>query len=286
MAPREIYGGAGPRYGAFRVIEQRGDWVTLETLGEPRGPHCAESLRALEPFRLRFFVPARALALVTRREVAQPFSDGTRIELARGVPAEPVDRDLFRVHLGAVTTVVRLSRADVGTRYLPSAELPPAQPTGGLDGAALAAAVPILGQTGRVEAREPVAAPVYAERPRGAETLVELRPPCARVVVRVPSHAIVPWQPQANEEPAAPGTVVVRAGAIVRWRGGAHAGVATRDVVPGVEVEGDGVRRCFRRMLHQGIDDGDPNSYVDLCFAREDVREAGAAPSSRLGDPR
>src|SRR5690606_14061905 len=82
MAPREIYGGAGLRYGAFRVIEQRGDWVTLETLGEPRGPHCAESLRALEPFRLRFFVPARALALVTRREVAQPFSDGTRIELA------------------------------------------------------------------------------------------------------------------------------------------------------------------------------------------------------------
>lgn len=288
MAPREIYSGAPPRYGVFRVLGQERDWVALETLGGPREPHCAETIDALEPFRLRVFVPSRALALVTQREVAQPFEDGTRIELARGVPVEPVQRGLFRVHLGSITTVLQLAQVDVGTRYLPSAELPRPETGRVLAGEVLAAAVPVLGQTGRIESSAPIDAPVYSEEPRGGEMLAELRPPCARIVVRVPPHTLGPREgsttSEAREEPSA---AAVRAGARIHWRDGTNAGVVTREVALVDEAESAGARRCFRHALRPAPEGSaaDPTSAVELCFDRRDVIDPGAGAATRLDDP-
>ncbi len=275
---------ARPRFGVVRVLGEERGWVLLETLGEPRGAHCAESPPAVEPFRLRFFAPARALVTVTQREVAQSFADGTRIELARGVPVERLTAELFRAHLGATTAVLRLGPTEVGTRYLPSAEPPPATPLRMVAGEAMAAGTAVLGQTGRVQSSELDGAPVYAEEARAGEALVELRPTCARVIVRVPPHVVVarepPPPPAASSAPSGPSA---RAGAVVRWRGGREAGVTVREVALEREVEGDGPRRrCFLRSAAEAAS---PPAGLELCFDRRDLVEPGMGAARRLDEP-
>ena len=144
-----------PHFAAFRVRGEENGWVALETLGEDALPHCAGGIDALAPFRLRFYVPVGALAPVTQREVSQSFDDGTRIELSRGVPLTRLQRDgFFRTQLGDVSTVVHLEPSEVGTRYMPSAPLPRPAVSRMLRGDVLAAAVPVLGRTGRVESSD------------------------------------------------------------------------------------------------------------------------------------
>lgn len=260
-----------PGFTALRILGEDDGWARLETLGEPAGVHCADGIEGLEAFRLRVYAPVEALMLVTQREVAQSFSDGTRAELARGVPLEPLPSpEWYRVHAGEVTTVLRIGRPDVGTRYLPSAERPAAPPVNVVPASAGA----ILGQTGRVESTRDL--PVYGAEPRGAESLVELRPRCARLVVRVPTHALGTAAGAIPEAPGGPpgDGVLVRAGTAVRWRDGSEAGVVTRDVRLS-EVEGTGALRCF--VPCEGC--------VEVCFDRRALREPGAGPSAILDAP-
>lgn len=284
---RDAYGlPTGPvTFTSFRILGEEDGWARLETLGEPAGAHCADGLPELAPFRLRVFVPSAALALVTQREVTQRFDDQTSIELARGVPLEPLPSvGWFRVHIGNLTTIVRLAQPELGTRYLPSAEAPPlAPPARVLPAAALAAGAPILGRTGRVDSSAGRDVPIVGERAGGSETWVELRPPCARLLLRVPSHAIVSAAEEGMPvDPAlpAPGGLVVRAGAAVRWRDGSAAGTVTRDAPLGAEVEPAGGLRCFDPCRGAGC------ASAVLCFDPRDLAGAGGGLGGTLDDPR
>ncbi len=280
----ELPAAGHPSFGVFRILGEEDGWAAIETLGDAGPPHCAGSIPALDAFRLRLYVPIAALVPVTQREIVQPFADGTRAELGRGVPLEALpQRMLFRAHLGDVSTVVQLGIADVGTRYLPSPELPRPSVDRALRGDVLAAAVPVLGQTGRVEASAASDVPVYEVTTHGGELLVELRPPCGRLLVRVPSHAVVSASAPAQLAPETPRSgPSVRAGATVRWRDGTPAGVALRQVTLATEAEPVDRLRCFVLALR---DDDDPTATLQLCFDRRDVLEPGAGPALLLDDP-
>lgn len=259
---------------ALRILGEEDGWAHVETLGEPRGPHCADNLDGLEAFRLRLYVPSRALVPVTQREVNQRFDDGTQIELARGVPLEPLpDRGWFRVHAGGVSTVLRLAPEEVGTRYLPSPEPSPEPPVRWLPAGAIPLA--ILGQTGRLQAHD--AHWVFGMQVRGSESLVLLRPQCARIRVRVPTHALLELSEQASSDAPqrAPGAgVTVRGGTPVRWRDGRAAGVVTRDVRLH-EVEPSSRMRCF--AVCEGC--------VELCVDRRALAGPGSGAASLLDPP-
>jgi hypothetical protein len=288
VAPETLYGGtAEPTYAVVRVLGEEGDWVALETLGEPSEAHCAPDVRGLEPFRLRLFVPTSALVPVTQREVTQALDDGTRIELGRGAPLEALERDLYRVRVDGLRTVLRLTRADVGTRYLPSAPRETAPSRRALRPEVLASAVPIVGRTGRVDAALPLAFPVHAEDPRGGETRVELRPRCGRLVVRVPSHAVMDVEPTVPEPPAVVATAGPRvpAGTPVHWRDGRQAGVVTHEVVLSRELAPSGRRRCFAHALRPATP-ADPAPELELCFDRGSIRDPEVGPARRLDAPR
>jgi len=285
---RDAYGlPVGPMsFAAFRILGEEDGWARLESLGEPAGPHCADGLEELAPFRLRVFVPSAALALVTQREVSQQFTDQTSIELSRGVPLESLPSPgWFRVHVGGLTTVVRLAQPELGTRYLPSAEAPAlAPPTRVLPAATLAAGVPVLGQTGRVDSSAGRDVPIVGERAGGSETWVELRPRCARILARVPTHVItasegMPGDPMAPRMPA-PGELVARAGAAVRWRDGSTAGTVTRDAPLGDELEPSGALRCFDPCRGEGC------ATAVLCFDPSDVVDPRGGLGGSLDDPR
>lgn len=253
------------RLTVFRVIDRREGVAELETTA---ARHCAPGFLGV---RLRFYADERALVPVTQREVVQSFPDGTRIELGRGVPLEALrGTPLYRAYLGPITTVVRLGLGDVGTSYLPSA--PNEAVTSGrvLSGDALAAGVPVIGQTGRVEGTSDVA--IVASTDRGSEALVELRPACARLVVRVPIHTIAERAIVSEADEAGTGQLV-RAGARLSFRDGARAGVVEHDVRFAREVDPNGDRRCF---VHEEL---------ELCVERRDLGE-DARPSGLLDDPR
>jgi hypothetical protein len=272
----------GPAFVAFRMVRTENGWAELETLGA-RGPHCAESFEALDALRVRFFVPARALVPITTREIEQSFPDGSEIELSRGVPVEPLPgTPLVRVFLGSTRTVLRVSPADYGTRYLPSEGAAYGPSAVVIAREALAAAVPILGQTGRVEGSEALA--VYDQENARSEVLAEIRPRCARLVVRVPAQTLIA-APGPNEAPAperpAP---AIRAGAHLSWRDGTDAGRAAREARFDRESEPAGDRRCFVRSIEDATVDG--AAFIELCVARADVIDPNARPASLLEDPR
>lgn len=269
---------------AFRVVGEAGGWTTVETLGGDGEAHCTAERPFLSPFHLRLHVPSRSLVPVTVREVTQTFDDGTSVRLARGVPLESVDRrQLYRARLGQLSTVVRLDRRDVGTRYLPS-DLPRAAPVQGrLSMDALRAGAPILGRTGRVHSTETSGdVAVHARERRGGEEIVELRPRCARLSVRVPAHVV-------SEPMGAIGGIVpgpsdappyVEPGTRIFWRDGRDAGIITRRVTAGDEVGAAGDLRCFARALHR---DAEPS--VVLCFERAAVVTPGRNAAGSLSSP-
>lgn len=283
---RDAYGlPIGPMsFTAFRILGDEEGWARLETLGEPAGAHCADGLPELAPFRLQVFVPSAALAPVTQREVSQVFTDQTSIELSRGVPLEPLPSPgWFRVHVGDLTTVVRLAQPELGTRYLPSAAPPPiAAAARVLPAAVLAAGTPILGQTGRVDSSAGRDVPIVGERAGGSETWVELRPPCARLLVRVPTHAITSAATAEADPPPPPlpGQPIARAGAAVRWRDGSPAGTVTRDAPLGDELESAGALRCFDLCPGEGC------ASAVLCFDPSDLVDPRAGPAGSLDTPR
>jgi len=228
---------------------------------------------------------------VTTREVEQTFPDDTSIELSRGVPLDPLgSTGLFRAHLGGVSTVLRLDAGDVGTRYLPSPPLPHPDTTRVLSSDALAADVPILGETGRLEGEREGSLDVYEATSRGnSELFVEVRPRCARAVVRVPAHVVTEVSGRISgreaEEPSTP--PLVRAGATVYWSDGREAGTVASRADPGEEVERHGDRRCFRRAVRPVPPEAssDPSAAVVLCFDRRDVIDPDVGPAELLDAP-
>jgi hypothetical protein len=261
----------GQRFAVLRVIGIGAGWATLETVaGGAFDGHCVPGVARLEPFRLRFSVRERALSPLTQREIVQSFPDGTRIELARGVPVEALPgSSLVRAHLGDVSTVLRLERADVGTRYVPSRGFEePSSVRGWVRADALAAAVPIVGGTGRVESHAPIGVPVVAIEGSGSEVLAQIRPRCARLTVRMPAHAIGATDFIAGTLVGeSPEPYVVRAGAPLYWRDGTEAGVVATDVRFARELEPSGERRCFSRVIVF-----EPREVaLELCAARRDV---------------
>lgn len=293
VAPEAVYGGSGvPSLAVVRVLGERDGWVAIETLGEPADAHCAPDVGGLEALRVRFFVPSGALVPVTTREIVQELDDGTRIELDRGAPLEPLpERDLHRVRLGGLRFVARLARTEVGTRYLPSARPSLAAASRALRADVLAARVPILGRTGRVDADLPRPEPVHAVVPRGGELLAELRPRCGRLVVRVPTHALSDLsdepsdEPSVEDEPAPTDAPSFPAGTRIRWRDGREAGVVTRALTLAREVESPGGLRCFLHPLRRASAT-DPSPDVELCFEPRAVLEPGLGRARQLGSPR
>ncbi len=288
-SPVALYGGGAPEpsFAVVRVLGTEGDWVAVETLGEPSEAHCVPGVEGLEAFRLRLFARSSALVPVTQREVVQQLDDGTRVALGRGAPLEPLpQRDFYRARLGVLRTVLRVDRASVGTRYLPSAPVTLEPTPRVLSPDVLPAALPILGRTGRVDAALPVAYPVHDEGVRGGESFVELRARCGRLVVRVPSHAVVDAPPADPPAPdASPRTgPTVRAGTIVHWRDGRAAGVTTRTVQLGAEFAPSGRRRCFAHALRP-ITPADPSPELELCIDRGAVDEPGIGAAHRLDPP-
>jgi hypothetical protein len=283
----------------FRLVREERGWVELETLGEPASTHCAPAIAPLESFRLRFFVPREALMTVTARESSQRFSDGTSISLSRGVPLERVGGEMWRARMGTVSAVVRLASADLGTRYLPSAPVDRSTRAVTLSADAVAAGVPILGQTGRLEGERGEPLPVYATHGRGAsELLVELRPPCARVEVRVPAHVVMDDEAAREadvssaaeaEVPEAPGHASgpsVEPGAAITFRDGRAAGVVARRTNLLSELAPREARRCFRvelRDIPEGTED--EAAWLELCFDRRVVMDPGAGVAARLDAP-
>jgi len=269
---------------ALRIVGESGGWATVETLGGDDDAHCPDPRLALDAFRLRLHVPVRSLVPVTAREVTQSFDDGTSVRIARGVPLENLGRgDLHRARLGELSTVVRLAARDVGTRYLPSAAPEAATPTGLLAIDALRAGVPILGSTGHVqssEGRGDVA--VFAREAHGSELLVELRPRCAALRVRVPPHVVSDSIGSAAATALAPSAAppFVEPGAHIFWPDGRDAGTITRRVSAGEEVEAEGELRCFARALHPS----EPTDIV-LCFRRTDVFTPGEGIANNLAAP-
>lgn len=274
----------GDTFVVVHVLRERRGWAEVETAGTATDAHCVPDAPGLRPFRLRLYVPSRALAQLTVREVVQRFEDGTSAWLARGVPLERLERPgYYRVRLGALSTVLRLEPSEIGTRYLPS-EAPPAAepPAGRLDVAALRAGVPVLGQTGRVHSAVATAdLPVASVEPRGSEALVVLRPRCAELRVRVPVHVVgePPDLLSATPPPAEAGPPFAEPGTPIFWPGGREAGSVTERVGLDHEVEGDAERRCFGRAL----DGGDTPGAV-LCFRRADLGTPGA-PAAGLTPP-
>jgi hypothetical protein len=178
-----------------------------------------------------------------------------------------------------------LAQPELGTRYMPSAEPPPvAPPARVLPASALAAGVAILGQTGRVDSSAGRDVPIVGERASGGESVIELRPRCARLSVRVPSHAIAPAGPAVDPagvepRPAPAGERVVRAGTTVRWRDGAVAGAVSADAQLGAEVEPAGGLRCFDACRGGGC------ASAVLCFDPRDIVDGTAGPGGLLDDP-
>lgn len=310
----------GAAFATFRVLREQNGWAEIETLGGPGDGHCAVALPELEAFRLRLYVPARAIAPVNTREVTQRFADGTSIALARGVPLEPLPgTGLFRARFGGHSAVVRVPTADVGTRYLMS-ETPAHTPAHHvLSGAAVASASAVLGQTGRLEG-DGEDLLVYARRElSAAELLVEVRPPCARLEVRVPAHVVrehvalqivarrhfdlhdslpepaVPAVPQSPEHivPEAPGRVAPVSQAPVNEpapgrspfveRGAEIAWASGRSA--GVVARRTQLGRELdaaggRRCFAVGAD-----VDVPLCFAAADLEDPSAGAAARLAPP-
>lgn len=269
---------------AFRIVGEADGWVTVETLGSGGEAHCTAERPALSPFHLRLHVTSRSLVPVTVREVTQTFDDGTAVRLARGVPLESIGRGrLFRARLGQLSTVVRLDPRDVGTRYLPS-EPPEAVPMQGLLSAeTLRAGVPIVGRTGRVQSSEiRTDVVVHARERRDADEIVELRPRCARLSVRVPARVVREPAGLLSGRVTGPSDAppYVDRGARIFWPDGRDAGVITRRVTAGEEVGSEGDLRCFARALHF---DAEPS--VVLCFARAAVVTPGRNAAGALATP-
>lgn len=269
---------------AVRIVGEAGGWATVETLAGRAEGHCTDARLALDSFRLRLHVPTRSLVPVTTREVTQRFDDQTSVRIFRGVPIESLGRgDLYRVRLGEISTVVRLATQDVGTRYLPSPAPDTATATGQLAIDALRAGVPIVGSTGRVHSsagQTDVA--VYAREARGSELIVELRPRCANLRVRVPAHVVSEFVDTAiADAPVADdGPPFVEPGARIFWPDGTDAGTITDRVGTGQEVEARGALRCFARALQ-------PNGQasVVLCFRSVDVFAPGQGLANNLSAP-
>ncbi|HEU5059684.1 MAG TPA: hypothetical protein VFU21_24300 [Kofleriaceae bacterium] len=72
----------------LRVRGSRGGWIEVEnpSLAEVSARHCREALGGLDPFELRFFVPADALAAVVTRRFRKTYADGTAVDLMPGMP--------------------------------------------------------------------------------------------------------------------------------------------------------------------------------------------------------
>jgi hypothetical protein len=257
-----------PSLTTLRVIARADGWVELETTAAPT---CTPAV--LPELRLRVFALERALLSVTQREVVQSFPDGTRVELARGLPLERVDRgSLYRVFAGDLSTIVQLGLGDVGTSFQPSAPFPAARSGRALSRAALAAGVPVVGQTGRVEGTRAVE--LAGVELRGSEALADVRVACARVIVRVPAHAIEPAVAM-QAPPVVSGPHTIRAGTRLFWREGAPAGSVASDVTFARETDPSGARRCFAADL-------EGRGALDLCVDR---RDAGDASPAVLLDP-
>lgn len=276
----------------FRVLWERDGWIALETLGEPDASHCAPAPPALRPMRLKLFVPTAALVPVTTREIHQEFPDGTELHLARGVPLEPLgSRDLYRARMGELTTVVRLSPGEVGTRYQPSEPLAPLPIELMLGGDALAAGVPTLAGSGRVHADHAVALPAaMVDMQGGSESRVEIRPRCGRLVVRVPFQAVGPPSGLVlgSFRGGASGDTWIEAGAPITWGSGDEAGVASERVFVTREVEGGAGTRCFAHALRYVPENEaapDPSAFITVCARERDVVDPSVPPSRRLDDP-
>ena len=289
---------ASPSLLSVRALRQRGEWVEIETLGESDARHCANLHPVLEGLRLRYYVPSDRIATIVSREVRQSFDDETSIVLRRGVPVfalesrrRPEPRRsrrragrLFRVHLGAVSIVLRLGDDEVGTRYLPS-EAASADVASGyvISGSALGGGRVLVGQTGRLESDRSAGLAVRpVGEPRDGRRIVSASSPCGTIRASASESDLVSGAAHV-ERGVSPGAAraLVPPGTEVTYRGGQLAGVTTAAVEVRAERGRDGPRRCFSVPI-----DVRRSNHLELCFGENALREPIAGVARALGDPR
>lgn len=103
------------------VVGIRNDLIELRTL-PPDATGCAASFEVEDRFALGFFVDPLALRTVLTRPKILGFDDGTRLELAAGVPLVEYteDDEVKAVRVGQTRLDVELDAADFGRWYIPT----------------------------------------------------------------------------------------------------------------------------------------------------------------------
>lgn len=174
----------------LRVLGVQGGWVEVENPGsdEVAAHHCRDPLAGLDPFRLRFFVSADALAPVLARRFTHRYPDGTAIDLLPGLPlgGGPPGMQTSRRAFGSLTA--RLPPAAIALSY-PAAPAPAvARFRQAADAAASAEGSEIVIGGARLRAgpHSVVTGQAIAATPRrtGGAVLIDLADRCALVTAR------------------------------------------------------------------------------------------------------
>jgi hypothetical protein len=108
----------GPRIRVAEVVAIAGAMIEVRTIAVRPGITCASELGTELANELRFFVQAEALQSVLVRPKLVEFDDGTKLELAPGVPVVETGAK-GSVRIGDASLFVALDDADVGRWFTP-----------------------------------------------------------------------------------------------------------------------------------------------------------------------
>jgi hypothetical protein len=109
---------AGPRLRIAEVVAIAGEFVELRTIATPDAQACSGSLGLERNVQLRFFAKLDALHPVLARPKRLEFGDGTKLELAAGVPViEPGEKG--RIQVGRTQLIANIGEQDIG-RWFPA----------------------------------------------------------------------------------------------------------------------------------------------------------------------
>lgn len=128
--PSSATGETAKRFRVAEVVSIVGEFIEVRTIAaEPEGV-CASSLGVERNYELRLFVQAEALQPVLARPTRVEFDDGTKLELAPGVPVIATG-ERGEVRVGDANLFVALTDADVGRWFMPPASEPSEHPPEG-----------------------------------------------------------------------------------------------------------------------------------------------------------
>ncbi len=258
---------APPNLFAFRFVEQRGDWVAIDTLIN-EGEQCYPVLEQLRGMRIRFYVRTADLALVTRREVEVRLPEGGTLALTRGV-ALVSDASTAGAYRWAypetehgLDAILEGSVPNTGRRKAPA------------DLSEVAIHVP-LESTGLHYGWDfDHHLPIY----RWCAAFTGVAPPKPRPEGTPPkphpegkgSARHLSWNADWFRKPH---EFAIRAGALAHWSSGWLAGTVVHKTNVGSEVDGTGSRRCFHTHLvgAEYTAEPDPRQGLRLCFPPDDV---------------